>query len=55
MWPLVVLAAVALTIDLTVSHGSWDAFWLGSALLLLIASYVVRAKARRASVYSKQK
>ena len=52
MWALIVLAAAALTIELTVSHGLADLVWLAFAVLLLGASYVVRARVRRTNVYN---
>lgn len=53
-WGLVVVALAALMIELTVSHGSTDVFWLVFALLTLAASYAIRARSRRATVYGEQ-
>jgi hypothetical protein len=51
MWALIALAAVALTVELTVSHGLADMVLFAFAVLLLGASYVMRARIRRANVY----
>jgi hypothetical protein len=52
-WALVLAAAVALAVELTLSHGSADAFWFAVVGILMVASYIVRARARRATLYRK--